>query len=287
MTTENSHHFPEHSVSTQWLAEHLDDPTLVIIDCRKSKPGVTPAIDFYARYLDAHIPGALFIEIDAISDCTQGLPHMLPSAEAFSISMGERGISDQANIVVYDEGDLFSAPRIWWMLKSFGATQVRILDGGLNAWLTEKRPLSSVESPRTACEFNARLSQPVVVNAQQVMAALGKIQIIDARSAARFHAQVDEPRPGSRRGHIPGSLNIPFNEITANGHLKSASELRTTFQQAGVALDQPIIASCGSGVTAASLTFALSALGINDVLIYDGAWAEWGAASSHWPIEAN
>jgi len=274
-----------HLVSTEWLAEHLPDANLLIIDCRKSKPGVTPPIDFHGKYLEKHIPGALYIEVDSISDCTTGLPHMLPTAEEFSASMSQRGISQKQHIVVYDEGDLFSAPRVWWMLTRFGAKNVQILDGGLNAWIAEGKATESGEITLAPTTFNATLDKAVVVNAEQVQQAIGNVQIIDARSLGRFKAELPEPRAGLHGGHIPGSLSVPFTEITENGHVKSPDSLKATFERLGVDISQPTIASCGSGVTAAALLFALESLGAKDVLIYDGSWAEWGDINKNYPIE--
>ncbi|MDR3430860.1 MAG: 3-mercaptopyruvate sulfurtransferase [Rouxiella aceris] len=274
-------------VSTDWLATHLEQPGLVIIDCRKSKPGITPAIDFKGKYLEAHIPGAIYIEVDAISDCSTGLPHMMPSAEAFSQSMSQRGVSHDSTIIVYDEGDLFSAPRVWWMLTSFGASNVRILDGGLNAWLNEGKPLHSGEETLPSAHFIARLQREVVVNAAQVKQAIGNTQIIDARSLGRFKGEAPEPRPGLHGGHIPGSLSVPFTELTEAGHIKSPQALQQTFARLGVDITQPTIASCGSGVTAAALLFGLHLLGSDQVQIYDGAWAEWGDINEDYPIETH
>ncbi|MFO6296515.1 3-mercaptopyruvate sulfurtransferase [Rahnella selenatireducens] len=279
--------FSTHTVSTDWLAKNLNSPDVVIIDCRKSKPGITPPIDFHGKYLEAHIPGAIYVEVDSISDCTTGLPHMMPTAEEFSASMSRLGVADSQTIVLYDEGDLFSAPRVWWMLTSFGAKSVRVLDGGLNAWIAEGKPTQSGEHTRVPSTFNARLVRPVVANAQQVKDAIGKVQIIDARSQARFKAEAPEPRPGLHGGHIPQSLSVPFTELTKDGHMKSPQELKAAFEQLGVDLNKPVITSCGSGVTAAALAFGLDALGVKDVLLYDGSWAEWGDVNEDFPIETH
>ncbi|MCC3745379.1 3-mercaptopyruvate sulfurtransferase [Rouxiella badensis] len=272
-------------VSTDWLASHLDQSGLVIIDCRKSKPGINPPIDFHGKYLEAHIPGAVYIEVDDISDCSTGLPHMLPDAEAFSKSMSERGISNNSAVVLYDEGDLFSAPRVWWMLTRFGANNVRILDGGLNAWLKEGKRTEGGERKLPPANFEARLESQVVVSAEQVKQALGKVQIIDARSLGRFRGEQPEPRPGLHGGHIPGSLSVPFTELTENGLIKSPQALKETFSRLGVDTTQRTISSCGSGVTAAALLFGLHLIGAEDVLIYDGSWAEWGDINKDYPIE--
>ncbi len=274
-------------VSTDWLASHLDEPGLIIIDCRKSKPGITPPIDFYGKYQAAHIPGAIYVEVDDISDCSTNLPHMLPTAEAFSQSMSDRGISNDSTIILYDEGDLFSAPRVWWMLTRFGATDVRILDGGLNAWTKEEKITESGENTLKPATFHAKLEHEVVVTSAQVKQALGKTQIIDARSLGRFKGEQPEPRPGLHGGHIPGSLSVPFTELTQEGQIKSPQALKETFERLGVKINEPTIASCGSGVTAAALLFGLHLIGSEDVLIYDGSWAEWGDINADYPIETH
>lgn len=272
-------------VSTDWLASHLDEPGLIVIDCRKSKPGITPPIDFFGKYKTAHVPGAIYVEVDDISDCSTGLPHMMPTAEAFSQSMSERGISNDSAIVLYDEGDLFSAPRVWWMLTRFGAANVRVLDGGLNAWVKEGKTTESGENILPPALFHAKLEREVIVTAAQVKQSLGKTQIIDARSLGRFKGEQPEPRPGLHGGHIPGSLSVPFTELTQDGQIKSPQALKETFERLGVNITKPTIASCGSGVTAAALLFGLHLIGSEDVLIYDGSWAEWGDINEDYPIE--
>lgn len=274
-------------VSTDWLAAHLEEPGLIVIDCRKSKPGITPPIDFHGKYQAAHVPGAIYVEVDDISDCSTGLPHMMPTAEAFSQSMSERGISNDSTIVLYDEGDLFSAPRVWWMLTRFGAANVRILDGGLNAWLKEGKTTESGENTRQPATFHAKLVREAIVTAAQVKQSLGKTQIIDARSLGRFKGEQPEPRPGLHGGHIPGSLSVPFTELTQDGQIKSPTALKQTFERLGVNISEPTIASCGSGVTAAALLFGLHLIGSEDVLIYDGSWAEWGDINEDYPIETH
>ncbi len=274
-----------HIVSTEWLAKNLNSPDVVIIDCRKSKPGITPPIDFHSKYSEAHIPGAIYVEVDSISDCSTGLPHMMPTAEEFSASMGRLGIADTQTIILYDEGDLFSAPRVWWMLTSFGAKTVRVLDGGFNAWQAEGHPTQSGDIARVPSTFNAKLVRPVVVTSRQVLDSLGTVQIIDARSLGRFNAEQPEPRPGLHGGHIPGSLSVPFTELTENGHLKSPQALKATFERLGVELNKPVITTCGSGVTAAALAFGLDSLGVEEVMLYDGSWAEWGNIDEDYPIE--
>ena len=276
-----------HTVTTEWLAKNLNAPDVVIIDCSKSKPGITPPVDFHGKYLKAHIPGAIHVDVDSISDCSTGLPHMMPTAEEFSASLSKLGVAETQTIILYDEGDLFSAPRVWWMLTSVGAKTVRVLDGGFNAWKAEGRPTQSGEIVRVPSTFNATLLRPVVVNAQQVLDSLGKVQIIDARSLGRFKAELPEPRAGLHGGHIPGSLSVPFTALTENGHLKSPQALKETFEKLGVDLTKPVITSCGSGVTAAALAFGLDSLGVKEVMLYDGSWAEWGSVDEDYPIETH
>ena len=265
-------------VYTEWLAAHLDDPDLVILDGSFKVPGVTPvaAEDFAAR----HIQGARFFDIDAIADHQTTLPHMLPSAAAFERHAAELGISNDSVIVVYDTPGLMSAGRVWWTLRTFGHDRVAILNGGLKKWLAEERPVTDESAVPASARFRATFDQAAVRSKAQVLANLqsGDEQVIDARSAGRFTAEEKEARPGLRSGHIPGSLNLPFNALTdpKTGELLEVADIRKAFETAGLDFSKPVIASCGSGVTAAALAFALHLAGKDDVAIYDGAWTEWG-----------
>ncbi|AYD04347.1 3-mercaptopyruvate sulfurtransferase [Neorhizobium sp. NCHU2750] len=269
---------PGSLVSTEWLATHLDDAGLVILDGSFKLPGVTPiaADDFAAR----HIPGARFFDIDAIADHETTLPHMLPSAEAFERYAADLGISNDSTVVVYDTPGLMSAGRVWWTLRTFGHDKVAVLDGGLRKWLAEGRPVTDALPPVSPGHFNASFNAGSVRSKAQVLGNIGTQaeQVIDARSAARFTAEEKEARPGLRSGHIPGSLNLPFNALTnpQTGEILDTAKIRAAFETAGLDLSKPVIASCGSGVTAAALAFGLHLAGKDDVAIYDGAWTEWG-----------
>lgn len=265
-------------VAGDWLAEHLSDPEIQILDARMAPPGQQQR-DVAGEYRAEHLPGALFFDIEALSDRTSPLPHMMPRPEAFAVAMRELGVSSDKHLVVYDEGDLFSAPRAWWMLRNFGVENVSILAGGLDRWQQEGRPVESGDVAHEEGEFEARLNPEAVKRLTDVLLASHEdsAQIIDARPAARFHGEADEPRPGLKRGHIPGALNVPWGEVVQNGELKDPATLHDIFFQRGVDFERPIIASCGSGVTAAVLVLALATLDVNGVALYDGAWSEWGA----------
>ena len=263
--------------STDWLAGKLGDDTIVPVD--GSYYLSTQNRDARAEYLAAHIPGAAFFDINAICDTSIDLPHMLPGPAQFGKAVGALGISDNDTIVVYDGSGLYSAPRIWWSFRIFGAKNVFILDGGLPQWKTEGRPLESGESKRKPRIFTADMDTRAVAMLSDVQMALadGSAQVVDARSADRFHGKVPEPRAGLRSGHMPGALNLPFTEIVENGRLVSPARIAQAFAKAGVDTDQPIITSCGSGVTAVVLALGLDALGKQPARIYDGSWAEWGS----------
>lgn len=266
-------------VTADWLAEHLSEDTLQVIDARMLPPGMENVRDIHAEYRAGHLPSAPFFDIEALSDRTSPYPHMLPRPENFAVAMRELGVSSDKHLVVYDEGNLFSAPRAWWMLKQFGVDRVSILAGGLQAWKAAELPLEQGEVSLPEGVFDASFDPDVVLRLTDVLLISheGGAQLVDARPANRFKGEVDEPRPGLHRGHIPGSLNVPWNALTENGELKSAEALKAIFEQQGVDLNKPVVTSCGSGVTAVVVILALNSLGVNDVRLYDGSWSEWGS----------
>ncbi|CVB24102.1 3-mercaptopyruvate sulfurtransferase [Serratia marcescens] len=272
-------------VTPQWLAQHINDENLVVIDVRMSPVGLTPKKDMLAEFERGHIPGAVYFDIDEVADKSTALPHMLPTAAEFAAAAGQLGISERDTLVIYDEGNQFSAPRGWWTFRNFGAERVYVLDEGLNGWIAQGQALATGPTQPAPQTFNARFNADAVVDMRQVEQALGTpVQILDARAAPRFYAEAPEPRPGLHRGHIPGSINIPYGELLENGRFKSLEALRQTFNDKGVDINGPIITSCGSGVTAAVLAFGLLSLGAPQVKLYDGAWSEWGQLSSKQPI---
>ncbi|MGQ2989862.1 MAG: 3-mercaptopyruvate sulfurtransferase [Brevundimonas sp.] len=261
-------------ITTDELAANLDDPRLRIIDASWHLDGRDARADFEA----ARIAAAVHFDLEAVSDHDSPLPHMLPTPEAFAAAAGELGVSETDTVVVYDTVGLFSAPRVWWTFRLMGARDVRVLDGGLPRWLTEGRPVD--RSPPVApvpAVFRAIRRASDVADLPTVLGALtGEAQIVDARPAPRFRGEAAEPRPGLRSGHMPGALNLPFKTLLSDdGVLLRGEALSARFAEAGVDLDQPIITSCGSGVSAAILTLALAELG-RDSAVYDGSWAEWG-----------
>jgi thiosulfate/3-mercaptopyruvate sulfurtransferase len=268
----------DHLVSPAWLKEHLSDPDVTVLDATLPAVGVTPVVDVHARYLEAHITGAAFFDIEAISDHETSLPHMMPSPEAFARSMAELGVSSAAHLVVYEQQPVFSAPRAWWTLRTFGAARVSMLDGGLPAWIASGGTTESGMVHRPAAQFTAVLDPFAVKDLAAVKHALAhNAQIVDARSAARFNGTAPEPRPGLRSGHMPGAISLPFGELLQDGRLRSADELRSIFEQRGLDLDKPITTTCGSGVTAAVLALGLDLAGAKQVSLYDGSWAEYAS----------
>ena len=268
---------PKVLVSTGWLAEHLRDPDLRIIDATWF---LEPGRDAHAEYLAAHIPGARFFDLDAISDQRSALPHMAPTPEQFVSRVRAMGIGDGHQVVIYDNSPLHSAARVWWTFRLMGLNNVAMLDGGLPKWLAEGRPVDALPPQVRDRHLNVQRRPDLVRDVTQVAAAskLGDHEIIDARPLARFRGEVAEPRPGLRSGHIPGSKSLPFGQLyAADGTLKPVPELRAVFEGAGVDLSRPAITTCGSGVTAASLFLALERIGHKDHSLYDGSWAEWGS----------
>jgi thiosulfate/3-mercaptopyruvate sulfurtransferase len=263
-------------VTASWLVARLQNPSTIIFDATLPPVGVTPPIDTHARYLANHIPGAIFFDIEDLSDHGTPLPHMLPTAEAFSHSMSALGVSDTATIVIYEQQGVFSAPRAWWMLRTMGAKNVHILDGGLRAWTEAGQPTESGPVHHAPASFHARLNHEAVENLAQIKEKItSHQQILDARSAARFNGTAPEPRPGLSSGHMPGATSVPFTELVEDGRLKPADKLREYFATKKVDLDQPITTTCGSGVTAAVIALGLELAGAKNVSLYDGSWAEY------------
>jgi thiosulfate/3-mercaptopyruvate sulfurtransferase len=263
-------------VSTGWLAAHLADPDLVVIDASWHMPATKR--DGRREFLAGHIPGAVFFDLDAVSDHTSPLPHMLPSPQDFASAMGVLGVSNDMRVVVYDGAGLFSAPRLWWMLRIFGHEHVAILDGGLPKWTAESHPLDAGEAHPTARSFVPHFNAAAVADVAQVRQALdsGSDQVLDARSADRFFARAPEPRAGLANGHMPGALNLPMTDLIAGGRLKEPQALEAALAGIGVRGDKPVITSCGSGVSAAVITLALARLQWPLGRLYDGSWTEWG-----------
>jgi thiosulfate/3-mercaptopyruvate sulfurtransferase len=263
-------------VSTQWLADHLSAPDLVVVDASWYLPAQNR--NGRAEYEAGHIPGAVFFDIDAISDRGSPLPHMLPRPEEFAQAVGALGIGDGMRIVVYDGAGLFSAPRVWWTFRTFGARDVAILDGGAPRWRAEGRPWTEEPTTRRPATFTARLDHGAVAGLDDIRRMLdsGAAQVVDARPADRFKGEAAEPRPGLRSGHMPGSLNVPSSRLVADGRLRSAEDVAAAFAEAGVDLDRPVVTTCGSGVSAAIVSLALESVGRRARSLYDGSWAEWG-----------
>ncbi|MCA2011677.1 3-mercaptopyruvate sulfurtransferase [Cereibacter sphaeroides] len=268
---------PRTLVSTEWLAAHLNDPDLRILDASWHMPAT--GRDAKAEYMAEHIPGARFFDIDEISDQRSALPHMAPPPEKFISRMRAMGVGDGHQVVVYDSTGLFSAPRVWWTFKLMGKQDIAVLDGGLPKWKAEGRAIEDMPPVVRDRHITVQRQAHLVKDVSQVASAskLGDWQIVDARGAARFKGEVEEPRAGLRAGHIPGSKNTPFTELlNADGTMKDEAGLRAAFEASGVDLAKPVITTCGSGVTAAVLSLALEILGHRDHALYDGSWSEWG-----------
>ncbi len=261
-------------VSTGWLAAHLGEGDLVVVDCSWHMPA--SGRSGRGEYLAAHIPGARFLDIDAVADRSSAAPHMLPSAADFADAMEAIGVGSGDRIIVCDNSPLHTAVRGWFMLRHFGASQVAMLDGGLTKWTAESRSTESGEPPRRTARFEPR-PRDDVVGKDQLLAGLA-LPLLDARGKARFEGSEADPRPGVASGHIPGSLNLPFAALyNDDGTLRSREEIARLFEAAGVSVDAPFVASCGSGITANSLLFAAHLAGNDSAHLYDGSWSEWGA----------
>lgn len=263
--------------STEWLAERLNAPDIVVVDGSWYLPPQNRS--GRAEYMSNHIKGAVFLDIDEVKDPSSDLPHMMPTGVQFSSHMKRLGIGDGQTVVVYDGAGLFSAARVWWMFRAFGVERVFILDGGFPKWVAENREVESGEVKRQPRHFTPRLNVGMVADKADIKKALanGSAQVVDARPADRFKGLAPEPRAGVKSGHMKGAKNVPFQEIVKNGHLASNETLAAAFAKSGVSPSQPTITTCGSGVSAAILWLAMDSVGQTPTAIYDGSWAEWGA----------
>ncbi len=264
-------------VSTDWLSQHLTDPNVIVLDA--SYYLANHKRDAQAEFLAGHIPGAQRFDIDAVSDKSNPLPHMLPAPEQFAAQVGALGVGDGMTIVLYDGIGLYGAARVWWTFRTFGSENVRVLDGGMPKWKAESRPLETGPAkPRAPKTFTPKFNRAMVASIDDVQKVLldKTAQVVDARAADRFRGEAPEPRPGMRGGHMPGSFNVPFGLVLENGQLAPPDKVAAAFKDAGVDLDKPVVTSCGSGVTASILTFAIEALGKQPGKVYDGSWSEWG-----------
>lgn len=266
-------------VSADWAEKQLGAPGFRLVDASWYLPAQNR--NAAEEYAAGHIPGAVFFDQDVIADHSTGLPHTIPSEQVFAEAVGRFGISETDTIVVYDGPGFFSAPRVWWLFRLFGAADVYVLDGGLDGWKRDGRAVTSDLSEPMPAVFNARLdaSRVTTFDAMKSLVAEGRIQVADARGPGRFQATEPEPRAGIRSGHMPGARNVPGAVLSENGRFKSLTELRKTIEDAGIDLAKPVVTSCGSGITAAIITLALTSLGHSDNTLYDGSWTEWGGRS--------
>ena len=268
---------PKTLVSTDWLAVHMKDPDLRILDASTYLPGIDR--DGRTEYDAVHIPGARFFDIDEVSDGRSDLPHMVPPIEKFMSRVRAMGVGDGHQIVVYDGSGLFSAARVWWLFRLMGQDNIAVLDGGLPKWIAEGREVEDLAPVIRDRHMTVRFQNQMVRDVTQVSSAskLGTSQIVDARAAARFRGEAPEPREGLRSGHIPNSRNVPFTDLLNDDKtMKTPDQTRAIFVSAGVDLKKPIVTTCGSGVTAAVLGLALERMGHDMWSLYDGSWTEWG-----------
>ncbi len=275
-------------VSTEWLAQHLESPDVRVIDASYFLPQM--GRDARAEFEQRHIPGAVFFDIDDVQDEANPLPHMVPPAPKFSAKVRRLGLGDGAQIVCYDSNSFCASARAWWMFRLFGASDVSVLDGGLVKWLAEGRPTEDLPRAPTPRHFTARQNTPLLRDLDHVQRNISSQaeQVVDTRSSGRFYGSEPEPRSGVRSGHVPGSVNLPYNELidAETKTLLPPEQLRAVFDAAGVDLDRPIVSTCGSGVSAAVLNLALYELGRTNTALYDGSWAEWGGRDDT-PVETS
>ena len=273
-----------YTVTPDWVEKQLGAPEFRIVDASWYLPahGRNGALE----YSEGHIPGAIFFDQDAIADHSTGLPHTIPSPEAFAEAVGKLGISDTDTIVVYDGPGFVTAPRVWWLFRTMGADKVYVMDGGIDGWKREGRPLERDLPEPAPATFRPRFAAERVtfIEGMRGIVAEGKVQIADARSPGRFDGSDPEPRAGLRGGHMPGARNIPVTSLSENGRMKDLDTLRVLFADAGIDLSRPVVTTCGSGVTAAAITFALHSLGHQDNTLFDGSWSEWGSLADT-PVE--
>lgn len=276
----------EPTVTADWLRSHLTAPDVRVLDCTYFMPG-SPQTGRQA-YDGRHIPGARFFDIDDVADTDSALPHMLPPPEKFSSRVRKLGLGDGHRVICYDQNNFVASARVWWMFRSMGHGDVAVLDGGLEAWRSAGGAIEDLPPHFHADRhFTVRPRRDLVLDLDHVQQALASrsAQVVDARSAARFKGEAEEPRPGLRKGHMPGAISAPYTDlIGADGLMKSGSEIKAVFKRAGVDLAKPVVNTCGSGVTAAILALAQSIAGHDDAAVYDGSWTEWGAEGAATPV---